>query len=125
MPPLRLKTDENLPLDVLPLLRAAGHDVQSVYDEQLAGADDPALFAAVQRERRVLVTLDKGFGDLRTYPPGTHAGILVLRPAVADVEHLLRLARRLLGVLDSEAIAGQLWIVDEDKIRIRGARTGG
>jgi predicted nuclease of predicted toxin-antitoxin system len=118
--PLRLKTDENVPLDAVPVRRAAGHDVLSVHDEQLAGVPDSTVFAVVQREQRVLLTLDKGFGDLRTYPPGTHTGILVLRPAVADVEHVLRLVRRLLPVLDAEPVAGRLWIVDEEKIRMRG-----
>jgi hypothetical protein len=38
----------------------------------------------------VLITLDRGMGDIRAYPPGSHAGIVVLRltdqsaPAVDD-----------------------------------------
>ena len=35
---------------------------------------------AIQKDERYLVTADKGFGDIRTYPPGTHHGILLLRP---------------------------------------------
>ena len=125
MPALRIKTDENIPLDAVPLLRAAGHDVLSVHDEQLAGAPDATVFAEVRRETRVLLTLDKGFGDLRTYAPGTHAGILVLRPAIATVEQVLRLIARLLRVLETEPVAGRLWIIDDEKIRVRGATSDG
>lgn len=117
---VRLKTDENVPLSVLPLLRADGRDVLSVHDQAMAGAKDPMLLAALRDEGRALLTLDKGFGDLRVYPPFTHAGIIVLRPAVADVEHLTRLLHRVLAVISTEPIVGRLWIVDDEKIRIRG-----
>ena len=37
------------------------------------------MAVAATSERRLIVTLDRGFGDIRLYPPGTHAGVLVLR----------------------------------------------
>ena len=30
---------------------------------------------------RMIVTLDRGFADIRRYPPGSHSGIVVLRLA--------------------------------------------
>ena len=38
---MKIKLDENLPRSAKPVLAAAGHDVDSVEDEGLAGADDP------------------------------------------------------------------------------------
>jgi predicted nuclease of predicted toxin-antitoxin system len=46
----------------------------------LAGAADPKVAAVCQAEARVLFTLDLDFADIRTYPPGDYAGIVVLRP---------------------------------------------
>jgi hypothetical protein len=36
--------------------------------------------AAAQRGR-ILVSLDRGLGDIRTYPSGSHTGIIILRLA--------------------------------------------
>ena len=76
---MRLKLDENLPDDARKAAVALGHDVDTVVDEELDGARDPAVLAAALREDRFVITLDRGFGDVRRYPPGTHAGIAVLR----------------------------------------------
>jgi predicted nuclease of predicted toxin-antitoxin system len=77
---VRRKLDENLPHDLAAALGRRGHDVHTVADEHLAGESDPVVVAAATDEGRMLLTLDRGIGDLRRYPPGSHAGILVLRP---------------------------------------------
>lgn len=76
---MRIKLDENLPGRAGPVLASAGHDIDSVEDEGLAGADDPTESAAATADRRLVITLDRGFGDIQRCPPGAHAGILVLR----------------------------------------------
>lgn len=48
--------------------------------EQLAGRSDPVVVREAEGEDRMLLTLDRGVGDLRHYPPGSHAGIVVRRP---------------------------------------------
>jgi predicted nuclease of predicted toxin-antitoxin system len=118
---VRWKLDENVPMDAAELLRAVGHDCQTVYSEQLSGAPDERLMAVRVNERRVLLTLDLDFADIRRYPPGEYAGILVLRPAEPDAERVLRLVARALRVLATEPIDQRLWIVEEERIRIRGS----
>ena len=122
--PLRCKLDENMPVDAAPLLRAAGHACHTVYDEALAGAPDPAVAAACGAEGRVLLTLDLDFSDVRAYPPGTHPGIVVLRPRSPDRDSVLALVRRLLPLLAAEPVAGCLWVADPERVRIRGPRRG-
>jgi len=51
---MRFKVDENLPIEVADLLRAAGHDAATLNDQGVGGAKDPDLAALVQRENRVL-----------------------------------------------------------------------
>jgi len=62
------KIDENLPQDAAELLRAHGFDAETVLQENLAGAEDGVIADAIQRESRVLITLDLDFSDIRTYP---------------------------------------------------------
>ena len=49
---MRIKLDENLPTSVSPSLRALGHDVDTVPEEQLNGRDDGAIWQAAQDSRR-------------------------------------------------------------------------
>lgn len=71
---MRLKLDENLPLDARVLLADIGHDVDSVVEEGLAGAADADVVSATSREGRLLLTLDRGLGDLRSFAAGSHTG---------------------------------------------------
>ena len=125
MAALRFKLDENVPVDAAWLLAAAGYDCQTVYDEHLAGASDPDVAQACQAEGRVLVTLDLDFSDVRAYPPGTHAGIMVLRPRVPDRDSTLALIERVLPLFASEALTGCLWIIDTERVRVRAPRPAG
>jgi predicted nuclease of predicted toxin-antitoxin system len=78
--PLKIKADEDLPGSVAVRLREAGYLAETVVEEGMGGTNDPALWRVVQAEGRFLITADKGFADVRKYPPGTHQGVLLLRP---------------------------------------------
>lgn len=117
---MRFKLDENLPVELADLLRSAGHDAQTVLDQQLGGADDRDIAAVCRREGRAIVTFDKDFADIRAYPPSAYAGIVVLRLASQAREHTLTVGRRLLRILNDTPLDGQLWIVDERRVRVRG-----
>jgi uncharacterized protein (DUF433 family) len=86
--------DDYPTLTVNGIRAAAGHDVDSVEEEGLPGADDPTVSQAATADGRLIITMDRGFGDIQRYPPGSHAGILVLRvddqSAVSVVETLSR-----------------------------------
>lgn len=72
-------------------------------------------------ENRPVEVADLDFADIRYYPPGAAAGIIVLRPATQSIASILRLLQRLLPLLAEQPVAGALWIVDERRVRIRGA----
>lgn len=117
---MKFKLDENLPVRVLDALRAAGHDAINLLDQVSAGAEDAVVAELVQRERRVLVTLDLDFADIRAYEPGKYSGIVVLRPRRAGADEVLRLLPVLLEAVESEPLEGRLWIVEPNRVRIRG-----
>lgn len=116
---LRFKLDENVPVEAAEVLRSAGFDVHSVYDESLAGATDGAIADACAAEGRVLITLDLDFSDLRAYPPGSHTGIVILRPRTPDRDATLSLLVRVAALFGSEVVHGCLWIVDPERVRVR------
>jgi predicted nuclease of predicted toxin-antitoxin system len=117
---MRFKVDENLPIEVAEMLRQAGHDAATVLEQHLGGSDDAQLAVLCQLESRILVTLDMDFADIRNYPPAEFPGLVVLRLRQQDKPYVLDVFMRCMQVLDQEPIEGQLWIVEENRIRIRG-----
>jgi predicted nuclease of predicted toxin-antitoxin system len=118
---MRFKVDENLPKEVAELLTAEAHDAVTVNDEALQGSLDAKLAQICQAEDRILVTLDMGFADIRSYPPQTLPGLIVLRLGNLDKNHILNTVRRTMPLIGQEPLAQRLWIVEETQIRIRGA----
>ncbi len=115
-----MKIDENLPREALELLGGAGYEASSVLGQSMGGAPDSDVASACRREQRALLTLDVDFADIRTYPPEEYHGLIVLRLKRQDKVHVVDVIKRLLPALETEPLAGRLWIVEEEHIRIRG-----
>ena len=116
---MRFKLDENLPVEVVELLREAGHDAATILEQDMGGERDPDVAAVCQHEVRALITFDTGFADIRAYPPEEYAGLLVFRLRQQDKLHVFDVLRRMLPLLDREEIDKRLWIVEEDRVRVR------
>ena len=116
---MKFKIDENLPADVAELLKQSDYDAVTVIDQQLAGTGDLELVSLCLKEDRALITLDTGFADIRTYPPQELPGLIVLHLHRQDKPHILKIIRRLVQTLSTEQLDRRLWIVEEDRLRIR------
>lgn len=89
-------------------------------DERLGGTLDLDLAALCKRERRSLITLDRGFADIRAYPPAEYEGIIVLRPEKQDKVIVLRLCVLLVAALRTQPLAHHLWVIEPSRLRLRG-----
>lgn len=116
---MRLKLDENLPHDLNDELARRGHDVHTVLDEQLGGRSDPTVVQAATEDDRMVMTLDRGVGDVRSFPPGSHAGVVVLRPVSQDPVSILGLVDRLLDAHELEDFRRCVVIVEPHRVRVR------
>lgn len=117
---MKFKIDENLPVEACRVLADAGHDAASVFDQELSGAPDPRVHDVCRLEEPVLVTLDLDFANVRAYPPGDSPGIVVLRLARQDKDRVLAASDDMVSMLDAESPEKRLWIVEDERIRIRG-----
>jgi predicted nuclease of predicted toxin-antitoxin system len=115
---MRIKLDENLPASLAGALSNLGHEVHTLADEKLNGADDREVWQVAQREARFLITQDLDFSDLRQFAPGTHHGILLVRLQAPGRESLIR---RVLDLFQTERV--DVWakcfvVVTEHKVRV-------
>lgn len=117
---MKFKVDENLPIDLVALLDGKGFDAVTVTQQGLSGEIDIKVAQVCQREERILITLDLDFADIRGYPPKEYPGIIVMRLYKQDKYRIMAIFEILLPLLDIEQLDKRLWIVEENRVRIRG-----
>ena len=116
---MRIKIDENLPAALVGLLTKAGHEVDSVPQEGLAGQRDPDIWQATQTAGRFLITQDLDFSDIRQYQPSTHHGLLVVRLGEPSRRALIERVRLLFATEPVETWHRCFVVATDRKIRIR------
>ena len=116
---MNVKLDENLGQSHAQLVRDAGHVVQRVTEQGLSGAKDSVVWQHICDTGRFFITLDLDFSDVRLFAPGTHPGILLIRPHAKGRGAVARVIRRVLAEHGLESLAGCLAVADESRTRIR------
>lgn len=116
---MRVKVDEDLPQAVTTQLRAADHDARTIPEQDMGGWKDHELWPVVQREGRFFITGDKGFADIRAYPPGQHAGVLLLRPDQDGIRPLVELLGSVLSSTTLESLRETVAVASPQGLRIR------
>jgi predicted nuclease of predicted toxin-antitoxin system len=119
---LRIKVDEDLPKGVVESIREVIPDTVTVVDEGLSGVLDPKLWDTAQREGRFLITGDKAFANIRRYPPGTHHGVLLLRPNENGIPQMRNLIRDVLKLGNLESLAGCTAVASPGRLKVRRPR---
>lgn len=119
---MRFKVDQNLPIEAADLLTAAGHDAITVYQQSLGGAADERIVEVCKDENRILVTADLDLPDITRYPPAKAPGYMALRLPRQSKQALLGLLAKAIPMLAAHTITGRLWIVEPDRLRIRGGQ---
>ena len=113
---MRLLIDSSFWAPGVLALRQAGHDVEAVSDWP-ADPGDRAILAYAHARRRILVTLDKDFGDLIVRDGHPHAGLL--RLVTVSVHSQASMALEAIDRFGSELLGGAIVTVEEDRIRVR------
>jgi predicted nuclease of predicted toxin-antitoxin system len=116
---VKFKVDENLPGELSQLLRDAGWDSLTIEEQKLGGANDPHIAHVCAAEQRILVTFDRGFANIRAYPPSKGPGMIIFRLKSQDKQHVLAVSARLIEALKQRELRSELWIVHENRMRIR------
>ena len=97
-------------------LMDAGFDVVWVGDF-LKDPGDEAIIRLAFKENRILITLDKDFGELAIFRNEPHSGIV--RVVDHSVVELGEVSKRMLEKYKNELLQGAIITVDKKKIRVR------
>jgi predicted nuclease of predicted toxin-antitoxin system len=116
---MKFKFDQNMDPRGAAILKQAGHEVLTVKEQNLTGAEDEVIAKVCQDESRCLVTLDLDFANTILYPPQKYFGLVVLRHPKPTAKSLLELVRQLSTTLQNMDPTRKLWIVEPGRIRVR------
>lgn len=115
---MKIKLDENLPHELAAMLNNLGHDAQTVYGEKLSGSSDSVIWDIAQKEDRFLVTQDLDFSDVRSFWPGTHKGILLVRLREPSRTNLLARVETIFLREPVDRWTGCFVVATERKVRV-------
>lgn len=94
-----------------------GYDIKSVRDINPRMLDKEVLKIAVS-EKRIVITMDKDFGEL-VYNSGLlHVGVLLLRIEDAKSDEKVKIVEKILGKY-SDKLFNKFSVFKDEKLRIR------
>lgn len=116
---IKLFVDECVNTDVIGGLREAGLDVLTVREAGLIGTDDEAVFKFAIENKRVLLSFDRGFGDIFRFNIKRSYGVMVVLVGQMRKGEIIRIILGFLAVLGKRAsFRGKLAILGKTRIRV-------
>ena len=114
---MRFLADENFPRAAIVALQSLGHDVAWV-QSALSGAPDSAVLAWAAREKRILLTFDKDFGELARGAALPHeCGVVLLRTPMPQANEAGQRLADLITARDDWS--GYFSIIEPGRVRMR------
>ena len=98
-------------------LKKNGYDVKAIREIDI-GAKDADILRLAASDERMVITMDKDFGELVYNSEITHTGVLILRLEDATGEEKVRVVREILTNY-SDKIEKRFCVFQDGKLRIR------
>ncbi len=115
---MRFLFDEGLPFRLAAFLEAQGHHVTIVGRDHPDALDDRDVLAIAVRERCILVTNDKDFGELVFRDKLPHAGVILFRfPLDATAQQKIAALEDLLATHETQL--DRFLVVTPRGVRVR------
>lgn len=112
--------DEDMPRSTGRILKQRGYNVKDIRDYGLRGVRDEEVYQFAQREQAVLLTGDRGFGNILHFPLGKHFGIVIAHfPDEMPTTEMNHYLMERLKELSEDDFKGNLIIIEPGKIRIK------
>jgi predicted nuclease of predicted toxin-antitoxin system len=83
---MRFLLDQSADFRLAAFLRERDHDVTAIGRDYPSGLADEDVLAIAERERRILITSDREFGELVVRYGAAHAGVILFRLNESDIQ---------------------------------------
>ena len=110
---MKFLIDANLGRNFTSLVRKAGHQAAFINDI-LKNASDEDVLVTAEREKLIIITGDKDFGELIFKLGKSSAGVILIRTAIADPEKRFEMVKDALNKAE-----GKFIVVKEWRIKVR------
>jgi len=114
----KILADECIHTDLVNALRNAGLDVLTVNEAGLLGVPDKVVFQAGVEKKRIILTFDRGFGDIFRFNIGNSNGVVIVLIKQMSKEEILDISTTFFVSQKDRVLAGKLIIIGKSKIRI-------
>jgi predicted nuclease of predicted toxin-antitoxin system len=116
---VRFLVDQDVWKVTLDMLRAWEHDVISAREIGMARSSDQELLLRATKEKRLLITRDKGFGSLTFLGDFKASGVILLRIKPENQEEVHAELRKVLEAHDERELQKSFCTIEPGRHRIR------
>ena len=115
---MRFLLDMPLSPKTAAFLRELGHDATHLGEQGLQRLPDPEIVEKAKQERRVIITMDLGFGHLLAYALSKFPSVILFRVENERPEHINQLLKDHMAVIEPETNAGAIITITDNGLRI-------
>ena len=117
---IKFLLDANMPNSSTEIVKKSGWKAINVRDIGMGNVEDEDIVKYAFDNNYVIITRDRGFGNIFNYPKGTHQGIVILKlPSRFTAEEINMLLLEFFKSIDEQKITKLITIIELGKYRIR------
>ena len=114
---MKILADENIEKPIIDYLRSRRYDIYWIAEKRSSIGDNKVLSIA-NKEKRILITNDKDFGELIFLQRKLSTGIVLLRFKSEDALNKVKVLRKVFP-LYARKLKGHFTVISERRIRFR------
>jgi predicted nuclease of predicted toxin-antitoxin system len=115
---VRFFADECIPFDIIMALRQQDLTMTGVRDVGLVGASDEEIFVYCQKHNLVILTFDRGYGDIFRFPIRKSFGVIIVRNSQFTPNEVIGVVLNFSERVMVGELKGKLAIIGKSRIRI-------
>ena len=115
---IKILADEGIHADLVSALKKAGLDVVTASEAGLSAKNDEDIFAKANSLKRILLTFDRGFGDIFRFDISGSQGVVILLISQMDKTEIINIPLAFFTTLGKRRLTSQLVIIGKHRIRI-------
>lgn len=115
----KILADECVHQEIIKSLSQAGFDISSTKEIGLVGVSDDFIFNFAIKKKKILLTFDRGFGDIFRFDIKNSAGIVIVLISQMNKKEIIRNILVFFKSKIAKDLTGKLVIIGKEKIRIK------